>query len=142
MSQNLIATKSIHIKATPERVWEALTDPAQVKQYMWGSEVVSDWKQGSPLVYRGDWEGKPFEDKGTILEIDPPRLLRTNYFSPLSGKEDVPENYAEVTYALAPEAGGTKLTVTQSNIVDETAREHSEGNWSVALEAMRKVIEG
>jgi uncharacterized protein YndB with AHSA1/START domain len=109
---------------------------------MWGSEVVSDWKQGSPLIYRGIWEGKPFEDKGTILEIDPPRLLRTNYFSPLSGKPDVPENYAEVTYSLSPEGNGTKITVTQTNIVDEKAREHSESNWGSALDTMKKMIEG
>ena len=142
MPQNLTATKSIVIKATPARVWEALTDPAQVKQVMWGSEVESDWKQGSSLTYRGVWEGKPFEDKGTILEIDPPRLLRTNYYSPLSGKPDVPENYAEVTYALVVEAGGTKLTVTQTNITDAAARDHSEANWGAALEAMKEMIEG
>ena len=141
MPQNLTATKSIVIKATPARVWEALTDPAQVKQVMWGSEVESDWKQGSPLIYRGVWEGKPFEDKGTILEIDPPRLLRTNYYSPLSGKADVPENYAEVTYALVPEGNGTKITVTQSNIADEKTRDHSESNWGGALETMKKMIE-
>lgn len=138
----LTATKSIVINATAQRVWEALTDPAQVKQYMWGSEVVSTWKQGSPLVYRGVWEGKPFEDKGTILEIDPPRLLRTNYFSPLSGKPDVPENYAEVTYALGVEAGGTKLTVTQSNIPNDAGKTQSEGNWGTVLDSIKKLIEG
>ena len=137
----LTATKSIVIDAKPQRVWEALTDPTQVKQVMWGSEVESDWKQGSPLIYRGVWEGKPFEDKGTILEIDPPRLLRTNYYSPLSGKADVPENYAEVTYALVPEGNGTKITVTQSNIADEKTRDHSESNWGGALETMKKMIE-
>jgi uncharacterized protein YndB with AHSA1/START domain len=88
------------------------------------------------------WEGKPFEDKGTILEIDPPRLLRTNYYSPLSGKPDVPENYAKVTYALSAEDGGTKLTVTQSNIPDEAGKAQSEGNWGMALDAIKKVIEG
>ena len=138
----LTATMSIVVDAPAARVWEALTDPAQVKQYMWGSEVVSNWTQGSPLIYRGVWEGKPFEDKGTILEIDPPRLLRTNYFSPLSGKPDVPENYAEVTYALAPEDGGTRLTVTQSNIPDEAGKAQSEGNWNMVLESIKKLIEG
>jgi uncharacterized protein YndB with AHSA1/START domain len=142
MPQNLTGTKSIVIAASAERVWEALTDPVQVKQVMWGADVVSDWKQGSPLIYRGVWEGKPYEDKGTILEIDPPRLLRTNYYSPLSGKPDVPENYAEVTYALSPQGGGTKLTVTQSNIQDEAGRAQSEGNWGTALDAIKKLIEG
>ena len=119
-----------------------ITDPAQVKQYMWGSEVVSDWQQGSPLVYRGVWEGKPFEDKGTILEIEPHRLLRTNYFSPLSGKPDIPENYAEVTYALRPNGDGTTLTVTQGNIPNEAERTRGEGNWAMVLESLKKTIEG
>ena len=142
MPQSFTVTKSIVIAAPAKRVWEALTDPVQVKQYMWGSDVVSDWKQGSPLVYRGVWEGKPFEDKGTILEIDPPRLLRTNYFSPLSGKPDLPENYAEVTYKLSAEAGGTKLTVSQGNIPDESGKAQSEGNWGMVLESIKKLIEG
>ena len=141
MPQNLTATKSIVIAAPAQHVWQALTDPAEVKKYMWGSEVVSDWKQGSPLIYRGVWEGKPFEDKGTILEIDPPHLLRTTYFSPLSGKPDAPENYAEVTYRLAAEAGGTKLTVTQSNIPDEAGKTRSEGKWGMVLDTNKKGIE-
>jgi len=138
----LTATKSIVIAAPATRVWEALTDPAQIKQYMWGAEAISDWKRGSSLIYRGEWEGKSYEDKGTILEIDPPRRLRTNYYSPLSGKADAPENYAEVTYALAPEAGGTKLTVTQTNVEDEEAKARSETNWGTSLEAMKAMIEG
>ena len=138
----LIATKSIVINAKAQRVWEALTDPAQIKQYMWGAEAISDWTLGSSLIYRGEWEGKSYEDKGTILEIDPPRRLRTNYYSPLSGKADAPENYAEVTYALTPEAGGTKLTVTQTNVEDEEAKARSETNWGTSLEAMKAMIEG
>jgi uncharacterized protein YndB with AHSA1/START domain len=142
MPQSLTATKSIVINATAQRVWEALTDPAQIKQYMWGAEAISDWQLGSSLIYRGTWEGKPYEDKGTILEIDPPRLLRTNYYSPLSGKPDVPENYAEVTYAVSPDAAGTRLTVTQTNVEDDAARARSEGNWGTVLDAIKKLIEG
>jgi uncharacterized protein YndB with AHSA1/START domain len=142
MPQKLTATKSITMTASRQRVWQALTDPAQVKQYMWGSEVVSDWQQGGPLLYRGVWEGKPFEDKGTILEIEPHRLLRTNYFSPLSGKPDIPENYAEVTYALRPNGDGTTLTVTQGNIPTEAERTRAEGNWAMVLESLKKLIEG
>lgn len=142
MAQNLTATKSIVIAAPAQRVWQALIDPVEVKQYMWGSDVVTDWKKGSPLIYRGVWEGKPFEDKGSILEIDPPRLLRTTYFSPLSGAQDVPENYAEVAYALVKEAGGTRLTVTQSNVADDAGKTRSEGNWGMVLDSIKKLIEG
>ncbi len=142
MPQSFTATSTISIAAPPARVWQALTDPVQVKQIMFGSEVVSDWKKGSPLIYRGMWEGKPFEDKGTILDIDPPHLLRTNYFSPLSGKADIPENYAEVTYALREDAGATTLTVTQGNIPDEAGKARAEGNWGMVLGSIKTMIEG
>jgi uncharacterized protein YndB with AHSA1/START domain len=141
MPQTLTATKSINIAATPQRVWEALTDPAQVKQYMFGADVVTDWKMGSSIVFRGMWEGKPFEDKGTILEIDPPRVLRSTYFSPLSGKPDLPENYAEVAYVLAADRGTTTLTVTQSNLAEEGDKAQAEGNWAMTLETMKAMIE-
>ena len=141
MAQSLTASKSIVIMATPQRVWRALTDPEQIKQYMFGSEVETDWQEGSPIVYRGTWDGKPYEDKGTILKIAEPQLLRSSYYSPLSGKADTPENYAEVTYQLSPEAGGTMLTVTQTNNADDAAREQAEGNWSSVLDAIKSMIE-
>jgi uncharacterized protein YndB with AHSA1/START domain len=141
MPNTLIATRSIDIAAAPERVWQALTDPALVKQIMFGSEVVSDWKKGGSIVYRGVWEGKPYEDKGTILDIEPTRLLRTTYYSPLSGKPDVPENYDEVTYALAPQGAGTRLTVSQTNIADEAGKARMEGNWGMVLDSIKKLIE-
>src|SRR4051812_1876608 len=115
MTDTLTANASIVISAPAARVWEALVTPAIVKQYMFGADVVSEWKQGSSITYRGKWEGKPYEDKGTIIEIEPPKLLKSSYFSALSGLTDKPENYNIITYSLTPESGATRLTVTQSN---------------------------
>ena len=67
----LIATAETDISAAPDRVWSALVDPEQIKQYMFGSQVVTDWQPGSPIVWKGVYDGKPYEDKGEVLEIDP-----------------------------------------------------------------------
>ena len=90
------ATTTIHAPAS--KVWHALTRPEMIKQYLFDTEVISDWKVGSPIIYRGEWEGKPFEDKGKILKIEPEKLLMSTHWSPLSGVPDTPENYHTVTY--------------------------------------------
>ncbi len=86
------------IKAKADKVWDALTNPELIKQYLFGTEVVSDWKVGSSIIYKGVWEGKPYEDKGTIKELIPNRLLSTTYWSSISSGEDKPENYLLVKY--------------------------------------------
>src|SRR6476660_2233383 len=102
-----IATAKTTIAAPVAKVWEALTNPALIKEYLYGSEVVSDWQVGSPIVYKGEWQGKPYEDKGTILEIEPNKLLKSTHYSPLSGAEDKPENYHTLTYTLSEADGKT-----------------------------------
>jgi uncharacterized protein YndB with AHSA1/START domain len=137
-----VARAEITIAAPVNRVWEAVTDPEQISQYMFGTEVVTTWEPGSPIVYRGEWQGKRYEDKGTILEVQPERLLRSTHFSPLSGLDDVPENYHTVTYTLEDDGGGTRLTLTQDNNADAEAAAHSEQNWKTMLEALRALLEG
>lgn len=141
MTQSFTATKAVTINATPDRIWQALTTPEEVKMYMFGAEVVSDWVKGGPVVYRGIWDGKPFEDKGVVLDVDEPLLLRTSYYSPLSGKPDTPDNYAVVTYAVSRDGKGSKLTVTQTNIPDEAGLAQSESNWGMTLTAIKRLIE-
>jgi len=142
MTQSLTATAAVTINASPDRIWRALTDPTEVKQYLWGTEMVADLRKGGQITYTGVWEGKPYEDKGTVLEIDPPLLLRTTYYSPLSGKPDLPENYSEVTYAVSREGDASRLTVTQGNIENAEGVAKMETNWGGVLESIKKMIEG
>ncbi len=60
---------------------------------MFGTDVVSDWKQGSTIVWKGEYKGKKYEDKGVIFKLEQNQTLQYSHFSPLSGKPDVPENY-------------------------------------------------
>lgn len=138
---NSTATASILLNTTPQRVWEALTDPEQIKEYLFGTTTTTDWKKGSPITYKGEWEGKAYEDKGTIIDIQPEKLLHTTYYSSMSGKDDKPENYSNVIYKLDAEGDKTRLTITQDNAGDEASKEHSQNNWNMVLESLKKLVE-
>jgi len=141
MKSNITGKASININASASNVWEALTTPSIIKKYFFGTNAVSDWKVGSPLIFRGEWEGKTYEDKGTILEKVPQKLFRYSYWSSMSGKEDKPENYVIVTYELSRNNNQTTLTITQENIPDEKTKKHSEENWSKVLNDLKQLLE-
>lgn len=141
MSANLIAKVTVTIAAPATEVWNALTDPDQIKQYFFGSEAVSDWKEGSTLEFKGEWEGKPYVDKGVILKSEPNKLFQYTYYSPFSGLPDVPENYANISYELLEEDGSTILTVKQENVSDEEVRQRSEKNWLIVMNNLKELLE-
>jgi uncharacterized protein YndB with AHSA1/START domain len=116
-------------------------NPEMIKQYLFGTNAVSDWKEGSPIVWQGEWEGKPYEDKGVILQLKPERLLQYSHFSPLAGQADVPEHYHTVTMELSPKGTGTLLLLSQDNNSTEEDREHSEKNWGMMLTGLKTFLE-
>lgn len=135
-------TKDIIINATPEKVWEAITLPEMIKQYMYGAEVISNWDKGGPIVYKGVWNGQPYEDKGIILEVKPNELLAFTYLSAMSGLSDKPENYNEVSFELSQIATDqTKLTVTQTNNPTREAAKKAGETWSMMLSSIKKLLE-
>ncbi|HVZ67645.1 MAG TPA: SRPBCC family protein [Patescibacteria group bacterium] len=137
-----IAKASIDINASPARVWEAITTPSMIKEYLFGTNVESEWKVGSQILYRGEWQGKTYEDKGTILKLEPERIFESTYWSSMGGLEDKPENYKKVTYELTPiDNGGTKVTITQDNNPTLEDKNHSEQNWTMTLESLKKLLE-
>ena len=141
MSHNLTAKADVDIQAPASAVWEALVTPELIKQYLFGTETKTDWKVGSPITFSGSWEGKSYEDKGTIVDVQPNKLLHTTYFSNMSGKEDKPENYSNVYYRIEPAGKQTVLTIVQDNNADEKSRDHSQANWNMVLMSFKKVVE-
>jgi uncharacterized protein YndB with AHSA1/START domain len=136
-----LATAETDISAPPERVWEVLTDPDQLKQLWFGAEVKTDWKRGSPITWSGEWEGKPYQDKGEILEVDPGRLLKLTHFSPLTGQPDLPENYHTLTYTLDGDGTSTHLKLTQDNNGSEDEAKHSQGMWEMLVAKVKEAAE-
>ncbi len=137
-----IARAESSINAPIEKVWHALTDPAMIKQYFFGSDVNSDWKVGSPITWSGVWNDKPYEDKGTILKIDAPRYLEYDHYSPLTGEPDVPENYHTLAFTLTEQGAGTLIALTQDNNKSAEERDHSQQMWESMLVGVKNVVEG
>jgi len=142
MPNKLVANASTVIDAPASAVWDALVDPQALKQYMFGSTVISDWKKGSKIVFKGEWKGQPYEDKGVILQLDPGKRLQYSHFSPLMGKPDTPENYHTVTIELSNAGSGTGVSLSQDNNATEDARDHSKKNWEDMLAGLKKYVEG
>jgi uncharacterized protein YndB with AHSA1/START domain len=132
---------STDINAPAEMVWKALTDPEIIKKYFFGTNTETNWKKGSPIRFHGEWQGKKYHDKGTILDIEEGKMIKYDYWSSMSGIEDKPENYVIITYELKPVDGKTRVEITQENIPDEKMREHSEQNWKMVLEGLKKTVE-
>jgi uncharacterized protein YndB with AHSA1/START domain len=141
MGTGFIAKADITINAPLSEVWDGLVNPDLIKRYMFGTTVVSDWKEGSPISWRGEWKGKPYEDKGRILEIRPQKQLRYSHFSPLSGAKDTPENYHQVTVSLTGPDGSVRVELSQDNNKTQEACDESQRNWSTMLVALKKVVE-
>jgi uncharacterized protein YndB with AHSA1/START domain len=137
-----VATAETDIKASPERVWDALVDPEQIKQYMFGSQVETDWKPGSAIVWKGEYEGKPYQDKGQILTVEPQHRLEVTHFSPMSGQKDEPANYHRLTYVLDGDGDTTHLSLSQDNNGSQEEAEHSKANWQMMLTGIKKLVEG
>ncbi|HEY5289088.1 MAG TPA: SRPBCC domain-containing protein [Polyangia bacterium] len=139
--EDRIAKVAVTIDAPVDKVWDGLVSPTVIQKYMAGAKVVSDWKEGSPIVWKGEWKGKPFEDKGTILEIEPERHLKYSHYSPLSGEPDRPESYHTVTIDLSTQEGGVYVALTQNRNASDEALSHSEKNWKMMLEGLKKAVE-
>ena len=141
MNKELRMKKAISINAPASKVWEALVTPAWIKQYMFGTNTISDWKVGSSIVFAGTWEGKEYKDKGTILKFEKEKVLEYSYWSGFSGLPDVPENYSIVTFELSSHGSQTTLSLIQNNFPDEKSMEHTGKNWEGVLQAMKGLIE-
>ncbi len=142
MNKTFTSKSTIAINASASKVWDALTKPELIKQYLFGTEVTTDWQVGSPITYKGEWEGKAYEDKGKVLQIEKEKLLVSTFWSSLSALADIPENYKTVRYELSADNKGTRLTITQDNNNSQEEADHSGQNWKMVLEGIKKLVEG
>lgn len=141
MEKELALEMKIALRAPQPKVWTALTDPAWIEQWMFGTQTESDWKVGSPITFSGTWEGKAYKDQGIIQEIAPEKLLYYTFWSPLSGTENTPENYTHIVYELTSEKDTTILSIRQNTFTNEAELEHWEKNWQLVMDKLKEVVE-
>lgn len=142
MTRGFEAVTKVTINASAAEVWDALTNPDKVKLYMHGTEMSTDWKPGSPIFWRGEWKGRPYEDKGTVLAVLPDSHLSYTHWSPMGGSEDKPQNYHTVTYELAGNDEQTVLTLRQdTNPSQEAADNMASDNWGPVLKGLKETVE-
>jgi uncharacterized protein YndB with AHSA1/START domain len=142
MSRGFEAIKTVTIDAPRAKVWDALTNPAKVKQYMHGTNLSTDWKVGGPIIWTGEWKGQSYVDKGTVLAFEPERLLKYTHRSPMGGSADTPENYHTVTCELTEDGGKTTLTLTQDNNATQAGADAlAEDNWGPMLLGLKETAE-
>ena len=136
--------KRIHAPAP--KVWAALTKPASLKKFFFGADVETDWAIGGPIRMKGEFRGKKYEDKGSVIEVEPLRTLSFSHWSPTSGTKDAPENYHVVSFELEPYGNETQVTITQSNLIggatasDIEHRAEYEKNWTGVLEGLAQLF--
>ncbi|MFK7922344.1 MAG: SRPBCC family protein [Bacteroidia bacterium] len=140
MLLDLSIQHSISIEATPAQVWDALINPAKIKQYLFGTETISDWKEGASIVFQGEWEGQSYRDHGIIKRFVAEQVFEYDYWSNFSGLENIPENYALVTFEITPAENATLLSVRHKGFPSEEAQAHSSTNWKSILEEIAKVV--
>ena len=142
MNHILSVSESITIAVSSKKMWEVLTQPEIIKDYLFGTETITDWKPGSKIIFQGEYQGHKYKDEGVILEFKPFEKISYTYWSGFSGLENKAENYSVVSYSLkAIDATTTELTWAQKGYVDEERQKHSKTGMPEFLEAIKTVAE-
>jgi uncharacterized protein YndB with AHSA1/START domain len=142
MNHNLAVSKSVIINAPVSKVWKALTTPEIIKEYLYGTETVTDWKVGSEIIFQGEYQGHKYRDKGIILDNIKNERISYTYWSGFSGLEDKPENYSVVSYKLTPKGDNqTEFTWSQKGFANEEGHKHSESGMDAFLAKIKETVE-
>jgi uncharacterized protein YndB with AHSA1/START domain len=142
MDKNLIALSNINIQSTPEKVWDVLINPVKIKEYLFGTEVITDWKIGSSIIFQGEYDGQQYKDKGNVIENKKNELLKYDYWSGFSGLEDKPENYSLVTYKIENlDHNSVNFTWHQQGFSSEEGKCHTEEGLKAMLEKIKELAE-
>ena len=140
----------IVIHATVSKIWDLLINPEKIKVYLYGSNVITDWKVGSEILFTRDRlhpkapiSEKLIVDKGKILEIENEQLLRFSFYSSMEGYPDLAENYSVVSYTLNKEAVNRfRLDYSRTNIPIELEKRNQDKFMPGIMEQIKILAEG
>ena len=132
----------VKIIAPSKKVWLALTMPDLVKQWQYGSDLLTTWEIGTPIIFRNEWNGRVFEQKGTVLEFLPESRLKYSLFFPRPGLQDIPEHRILMTYELTESEGVTSLLVRQEDPRPSAPDESTGGDEGPnVLSSLKELVE-
>jgi uncharacterized protein YndB with AHSA1/START domain len=135
----LVIRKSLEVDAPVAILWKILTDSHFIRQYMFGCSAETDWKAGSPLLWRGAADGVVYV-KGHVVRFNPPHSLAYTIFDPNSMIADIPENYLTMSYELTERSdSGSTLQIAQG---DFSAVEDGEKRYEHSLKGDDSVLTG
>lgn len=141
MNRKSISKTSINIKASTSKVWSALTTPEIAKKYFFGAQITTDWKEGNPITFKGEFKGNKYEEKGILLKVKPNIQLQYTHWSNLEGIPDIPENYRIWTFDLVDGGNSTQLSVSEDNIPSEKQKLRSDEFWTGVLSTIKELVE-
>lgn len=134
--------KSIRIQTTSQKLWEVLTQPEFTKQYMFNCAVDSDWKQGSPITWQGEFNGYKAFQKGEIIQVEKEKNVTYSTFDPNFGLEDTPKNYIHVTYELEEDNNAILLSISNETFDGNSERmDHINQGWDMVIGQIKAVAE-
>jgi uncharacterized protein YndB with AHSA1/START domain len=136
-------SKTITIDASRSMVWEMLTKPDQMRQWMLDddADVITDWAEGGAFTVRGNLHGHLFENTGTVLVFEQLRRLIYTHRSSISQLPDVPESYTSFEFTLVNGDDRTLLTITCSNFPTESIYKHLHFYWNGTLGKLKRLLE-
>lgn len=138
---SLALIKRIHIDATPETVFDALTSSADIVCYFSLKKVTSEWKVGSEILLDGVVDGNAFRDYGLIQAMSRPSQFKYTYWSDNHGTERTPENHLTIDYRLSAKQQGTHLELEHSNLRSEEMFRLMDTVWDHLLSSLAKYVE-
>lgn len=138
MAKNI---SKITINASTQRVWDTLTKPELVKLWQYGSDLLTTWEIGTEIKFRTEWEGKIFEQWGTVLEMRQNELIKYSLFAPRPGLVDKPENYFVMNYVLTEDNGKTKLEIIQEDNRPNAVQEGEQNEENPILKSLKDIAE-
>lgn len=142
LNNELISSSSILINSKPENIWNTLTNPDIISEYLYGAETITDWKIGSEISFVIKVEDQTFIDKGIVIQNIPNQLLQYKYWSGFCGLEDSPENYSLVTYTIEKmDEGSAQFTWEQIGFADEESRNNSHNGLNGILQKIKSLSE-
>lgn len=146
MSDQLIIKNEIEIDASRDKIWDLLVNPEKTQLYMYGCEVICDWKIGDEMLWRGTTDNIIYV-KGNLVEFDPQNHLAYTVIDPNGDFADIPSNYLTVSYDLSDAGEATLLRVSQGDYskVEKGQERYQDsagaGGWQSVLEKIKEIAE-